>query len=110
MGSNYLDGIEDGYGLSLPLAPGLGELASAIVDSYLMRPEGLVYVQDGNAGDHPLGGMLFHLDLPLHHKPAGAALGLDLGALHGARAVFRLGLRKTRLGEEHAICPSRADF
>jgi hypothetical protein len=48
MGSNYLDGIEDGYGLSLPLAPGLGELASAIVDSYLMRPEGLVYVQDGN--------------------------------------------------------------
>ena len=48
MGSNYLDGIEDGYGLSLPLAPGLGELASSIVDSYLMRPEGLVYDKDAN--------------------------------------------------------------
>src|SRR6516162_8876560 len=51
MSSNYLDGIEDGYGLAQPLPAGLGELASSIVDAYLKRPEGLVYAQDAN--DNP---------------------------------------------------------
>lgn len=46
MGSNYLGDVVDGYGLTFPLAPGLGEQASAIVDAYLKRPEGLVYQTD----------------------------------------------------------------
>jgi hypothetical protein len=48
MGSNYLANFSDGYGLTQPLATGLGELASAAVDAYLKRPEGLVYVADAN--------------------------------------------------------------
>lgn len=46
--SNYLDGIADTYGLPNPLPVGLAALASGIVDSYLKRPEGLVYVSDNN--------------------------------------------------------------
>jgi hypothetical protein len=48
MGSNYLQGVTDGYGLPATLAPGLAELASTIVDSYLKRPEGLIYTVDNN--------------------------------------------------------------
>jgi hypothetical protein len=46
--SNYLDGVTDGYGLPATLPVGLAQLASDIVDSYLKRPEGLVYVSDNN--------------------------------------------------------------
>lgn len=46
--SNYLEGVTDGYGLPSSLPPGLALLASDIVDSYLKRPEGLVYVCDAN--------------------------------------------------------------
>jgi hypothetical protein len=46
--SNYLDGITDSYGLPNPLPVGLAHLASDIVDSYLKRPEGIVYVKDNN--------------------------------------------------------------
>lgn len=46
--SNYLDGAENQYGLPQPVPQGLGEQASAIVDSYLKRFEGLVYVCDRN--------------------------------------------------------------
>ena len=45
-GSDYLDGQEGLFGLPSPLPDGLGEQASAIVDSVLRRPEGLVYVAD----------------------------------------------------------------
>ncbi|WP_024516838.1 hypothetical protein [Bradyrhizobium sp. Tv2a-2] len=51
-GSNYLDGEENLFGFpgGLPtvLPSGVGEQASAIVDAYLKRPEGLVYVTDKN--------------------------------------------------------------
>lgn len=47
-GSNYLDGEENLYGLQLPLPDGVAQQASAIVDSNLKRPEGLVYVNDKN--------------------------------------------------------------
>jgi hypothetical protein len=47
-GSNYLDGAENQYGLPSPLPAGLGEQASAIVDSYVKRPEGLIYTSDLN--------------------------------------------------------------
>jgi len=48
MGSNYLQGVTDGYGLPSTLAPGLAQLASTIVDSYLKRPEGIIYIADNN--------------------------------------------------------------
>lgn len=48
MGSNYLTGVTDGYGLPSPLPAGVGELASTIIDSYLQRPEGLLYTSDAN--------------------------------------------------------------
>lgn len=48
MGSNYLQGIDDGYGLPNPVPVGLGQLASTIVDAYLQRPEGLLYTVDAN--------------------------------------------------------------
>jgi hypothetical protein len=47
-GSNYLDGEENLYGLPQPLPPGVGEQASAIVDNFLKRPEGVLYVADAN--------------------------------------------------------------
>lgn len=47
-GSNYLVIATNGYGLSWPLDVGLAEQASAIVDSYLKRPEGLIYKTDSN--------------------------------------------------------------
>lgn len=48
MGSNYLQGITDGFGLPSPLPAGVAQLASTIVDSYLQRPEGLLYIADNN--------------------------------------------------------------
>jgi hypothetical protein len=48
MGSNYLEGVTDGWGLPETLPTGVGQLASTIVDSYLMRPEGLIFIQDSN--------------------------------------------------------------
>jgi hypothetical protein len=48
MGSNYLQGVTDGFGLPNPLPPGVAQLASTIVDSYLQRPEGLIYIADTN--------------------------------------------------------------
>lgn len=48
MGSNYLAAWPDGYGLTYPLDLGLGEQASAIIDAYLKRPDGLVYNVDAN--------------------------------------------------------------
>ena len=48
MGSNYLQGVTDGFGLPTPLPAGVAQLASTIVDSYLKRPEGLIYTQDTN--------------------------------------------------------------
>ena len=47
-GSNYLDGAENSFGLPATLPVGVAEQASAIVDSYTRRPEGLVYVTDTN--------------------------------------------------------------
>jgi hypothetical protein len=47
-GSNYLDGAEGLYGLPSPLPAGVAEQASVIVDSYIKRPEGLIYVPDKN--------------------------------------------------------------
>lgn len=47
-GSNYLDGQEGLFGLTAPVPAGAGEQASAIVDNYLKRPEGLIYVADKN--------------------------------------------------------------
>jgi hypothetical protein len=46
--SNYLVGVTDGYGLPATLPTGVAELASDIVDAYINRPEGLVYVMDAN--------------------------------------------------------------
>ncbi len=48
MGSNYLALEPAVFGLTYPLPPGLGEQASAIVDAYLKRPEGLAYEVDAN--------------------------------------------------------------
>ena len=45
-GSNYLDNQEGLFGLTTPLPAGLAEQASAIVDNYLKRPEGLLYQID----------------------------------------------------------------
>lgn len=47
-GSNYLDGQEGLYGLTPPIPAGLAEQASAIVDNYLKRTEGLIYSVDKN--------------------------------------------------------------
>lgn len=47
-GSNYLTGQTGLYGLPATLPAGLGEQASATIDAYLKRPEGLVYVKDAN--------------------------------------------------------------
>jgi len=47
-GSNYLDGEESLFSLPSPLPSGLGEQASAIVDNYIKRPEGMLYVADKN--------------------------------------------------------------
>lgn len=47
-GSNYLEGVEGLYGLPTPLPAGVAEQASAIVDSEIKRPEGLIYVNDKN--------------------------------------------------------------
>ena len=46
--SNYLTGAEGLYGLPSPIPAGVGEQASAIVDAYLKRPEGMIYVCDKN--------------------------------------------------------------
>jgi hypothetical protein len=48
MGSNYLAGVTDGFGLPSPLPNGLAAQASALVDVYLKRPKGLVYELDAN--------------------------------------------------------------
>jgi hypothetical protein len=48
MGSNYLQGVTDGYNLPNPLPVGVAQLASTIVDSYLKRPEGLIFTVDTN--------------------------------------------------------------
>ena len=55
--SNYLKGVLDGYSLPATLPTGLGELASAIVDGYIRRPEGLVYVADNNGNPCAMAGM-----------------------------------------------------
>jgi hypothetical protein len=49
MGSNYLTGITNSnYGLPDSLPGGVAQQASAIVDAYLQRPEGLLYTADAN--------------------------------------------------------------
>lgn len=48
MGSNYLQGVTEGFGLPSSLPAGLGQIASTLVDSYLHRPEGLIYQSDTN--------------------------------------------------------------
>lgn len=55
--SNYLLGVTDGYGLPATLPVGLAELASTIVDAYIKRPEGLVYVADNNGSPCAMAGM-----------------------------------------------------
>lgn len=45
---NYLDGAEGQFGLPATLPPGLGEQATMIVNTFLKRPEGLVYETDAN--------------------------------------------------------------
>lgn len=47
-GSNYLEGTTNLFGLPAILPTGLGEQASAIVDNYVGRPEGMLYVSDKN--------------------------------------------------------------
>lgn len=47
-GSNYLANITDGFELPSTLPVGLGAQASAILDAYLKRPEGLIYNVDAN--------------------------------------------------------------
>jgi hypothetical protein len=46
--SNYLANITDGYGITPPITVSLATQASAFVDAYLRRPEGLLYNTDAN--------------------------------------------------------------
>jgi hypothetical protein len=48
MGSNYLQGVTDGFGLPPVLPAGIASLASTIVDGYLNRPEGLIHTRDAS--------------------------------------------------------------
>jgi hypothetical protein len=48
VGSNYLVSQPPVYGLTYPLPAGLGEQASALLDAYLKREEGLVYATDAS--------------------------------------------------------------
>lgn len=46
--SDYLAGATNLYGLPATLPAGLSEQASAIIDSYLKRPEGILYTKDAD--------------------------------------------------------------
>ena len=48
MASNYLANVTDGYGITPPITVSLATQASAFVDAYLKRPEGLLYNIDAN--------------------------------------------------------------
>jgi len=48
MASNYLANVTDGYGITPPITVSLALQASAFVDAYLKRPEGLLYNTDAN--------------------------------------------------------------
>jgi len=48
MGSNYLQGVNDGFGLPATLPAGVAQLASTLIDAEIKRPEGLIYTKDGN--------------------------------------------------------------
>jgi hypothetical protein len=56
--SDYLKGVTDAYGLPPTLPVGIATLASDIVDGYLKRPEGVVYVADNNGNPVAMAGML----------------------------------------------------
>lgn len=71
-GSNYLDGQEGLFGLTLPLAAGLAEQASAIVDNYLKRPEGLLYQVDSTGKPAYMKALTPSIQLK---APAGIAAG-----------------------------------
>jgi hypothetical protein len=65
VGSNYLDGQEGLYGLTTPVPAGLGEQASAIVDNYLKRTEGLLYQVDKNGNPAYMKGMTPSMQLTI---------------------------------------------
>lgn len=48
MASNYLANVTDGYGITPPITVSLALQASAFIDAYLKRPEGLLYNIDAN--------------------------------------------------------------